>query len=165
MATTVENKPAATNPTRVERASDREIVITRHFSAPARIVFAAWTRPELLVQWWAPQSTGVRFLACDNDVRTGGSYRFKFAHGDNVLEFFGKYIEVVPDTRLVWTNEENAEGAVTTVTFAETDGTTRLVLRELYPSAEALTHAIAGMEGGMAESFAQLDALLPSLIA
>jgi uncharacterized protein YndB with AHSA1/START domain len=79
------------------------------------------------------------------------------------MAFFGKYIEVIPYSRLVWTNEESDDGAVTTVTFEEKAGKTLLVLHELYPSKEALDAAIAGMEGGMTETFEQLDALLVTL--
>ena len=81
------------------------------------------------------------------------------------MAFFGKYIEVTPPSRLVWTNEESDDGAVTTLTFEEKDGKTLLAMRELYPSKEALDAAIAGMEGGMPESFAQLDELLVTLSA
>src|SRR5689334_2176160 len=110
------------NPTTVERKSGRELVITRTFNAPARIVFEAWTRPELLRRWWAPKTSGVTFLSCEADVRVGGKYRFVFSHpaSPQPMEFFGKYLEVTLPSRLVWTNEEGAEGGqVTTVTFEE----------------------------------------------
>jgi uncharacterized protein YndB with AHSA1/START domain len=149
------------NRTTVERKSDRELVITRTFNGPPRVVFEAWTTPELLKAWWAPNSTGVSLLSCEADVRVGGRYRFEFGHGaSKTMAFFGKYIEVTPHSRLVWTNEESDDGAVTTVTFEEKSGKTLLVMHELYPSKEALDGAIAGMEGGMPESFAQLDELL-----
>jgi uncharacterized protein YndB with AHSA1/START domain len=150
--------------TTVERKSERELVVTRTFNGPARIVFEAWTRPELLKRWWAPKSTGMSLLSCEADVRVGGRYRFEFGRGaSEPMAFFGRYIEVVPYSRLVWTNEESDNGAVTTVTFEEKDGKTLLVMQELYPSKEALDHAIAGMEGGMPETFAQLDELLVTL--
>ncbi len=150
--------------TTVERKSERELVVTRTFNGPARIVFEAWTRPELLKRWWAPKSTGMSLLSCEADVRVGGRYRFEFGRGaSEPMAFFGRYIEVVPYSRLVWTNEESDDGAVTTVTFEEKDGKTLLVMHELYPSKEALDHAIAGMEGGMPETFAQLDELLVTL--
>ena len=151
------------NRTSVERKSERELVVTRTFNGPARIVFEAWTKPELLERWWAPKSTGVSLLSCEADVRVGGRYRFEFGHGASTMAFFGRYIEVAPHSRLVWTNEESDDGAVTTMTFEEKDGKTLLVMRELYPSKEALDAAIAGMEGGMPESFAQLDELLLTL--
>jgi uncharacterized protein YndB with AHSA1/START domain len=150
--------------TTVERTSERELLITRTFGAPARIVFEAWTKPELLKRWWAPKSTGARLLSCEADVRVGGRYRFEFGHEtSSPMAFFGRYIEVRPNSRLVWTNEETDGGAVTTVTFEEEGGKTLLVLHELYPSKEALEEAIAGMEGGVTEQFEQLDELFLSL--
>src|SRR5580765_7914097 len=135
------------NRTTVERKSERELVVTRTFNGSARIVFEAWTKPELFKRWWAPKSTGVSLLSCEMDVRTGGKYRLVFGHGaSKPMEFFGKYIEVIPHSRLVWTNEESDDGAVTTLTFEEKGGKTLLVLHELYPSKEALDAAVAGME-------------------
>ena len=151
------------NHTTVERKSERELVITRTFDGPARIVFEAWTKPELLKRWWAPKSTGVVLLSCEVDVRVGGGYRFVFGHDDSKMAFFGKYLEVTPSSRLVWTNEESDDGAVTTLTLEEKDGKTLLAIHELYPSKEALDVAIAGTEGGMPESFEQLDELLVTL--
>ena len=158
-----ESEPTS-NRTTVERKSERELVVTRTFNGPARIVFEAWTKPELLKRWWAPKSMGVSLLSCEADVRVGGRYRFEIGHGDsNPMAFFGRYTEVAPYSRLVWTNEESDDGAVTTVTFEEKAGKTLLVMHELYPSKEALDRAIAGMEGGMTETFAQLDELLVTL--
>ena len=153
------------SPTTVERTSDREIVVTRTFNAPARLVFQAWTTPELFKRWWVPKSLGMTLLACELDVRVGGGYRLEFRHGAGSMAFYGKYLEVKPHSRLVWTNEEGDDGAVTTVTFEEKGGKTLLVLHELYPSKEALDGAIAGMEGGMPETFEQLDELLVTLDA
>jgi uncharacterized protein YndB with AHSA1/START domain len=148
------------NRTTVERKSERELVVTRTFNGSARIVFEAWTKPELLERWWAPKSTGVTLLSCEADVRVGGRYRLEFGHGaSKPMVFFGRYVEVTPQTRLVWTNDESSDGAVTTVTFKEKGGKTLLILHELYPSKEALDRAIAGMEGGMPEQFEQLDEL------
>jgi len=150
--------------TTVERRSGRELVVTRTFDAPARLVFEAWTRAELFRQWWAPRSSPVPLLSCEMDARTGGGYRLAFGRdAANSMAFFGKYLDVSPPSRLVWTNEESADAAVTTVTFEENDGRTRLVLHELYPSTEALDEACAGMEGAMPEQFEQLDALLAAL--
>jgi uncharacterized protein YndB with AHSA1/START domain len=154
----------ANNRTTVERKSDRELVVRRTFNAPARLVFEAWTRPELLKRWWAPKSSGMSLLSCEADVRAGGRYRFEFGHeASKQMAFFGRYLEVTPYSRLVWTNEESEDGAVTTLTFEEKAGQTLLVLHELYPSKEALDAAIAGMEGGMPETFEQLDELLVAL--
>jgi uncharacterized protein YndB with AHSA1/START domain len=148
--------------TTIERRSDRELVVTRTFDAPARLVFQAWTTPELFKQWWVPKSCGATLLSCEQDVRVGGSYRLEFSHPEAAapMAFFGKYLEVVPNARLAWTNEEADEGAITTVTFEEQDGKTLLVLRELYPSKQALDAAIAGMDEGMPETFEQLDEFL-----
>jgi len=153
-----------TNRTTVERKSEREIVVTRTFNGPARIVFEAWTKPELLKRWWVPKSLGMSFLSCEADVRTGGTYRFVFGHAasEQPMAFFGRYLEVTPHSRLVWTNDESDGGAVTTVTFEDRGGKTLLVFHELYPTKEALD-ANAGMENGMAETFAQLDELLVAL--
>jgi uncharacterized protein YndB with AHSA1/START domain len=152
------------NRTTVERKSERELVLTRTFNGPARIVFEAWTKPELLKRWWAPKSTGVSLLSCELDVRAGGRYRFELGHeASKPMAFFGRYLEVTPHSRLVWTNDESDDGAVTTVTFEEKGGKTLLVLHELYPSKEALDAALAVMEGGMPETFEQLDELLATL--
>jgi uncharacterized protein YndB with AHSA1/START domain len=161
-----ESEPAPMkNRMTVERKSERELVVRRTFNGPARIVFEAWTRPELFKRWWAPKSTGVSLLSCVMDVRVGGGYRLEFGHEASkpMMAFFGRYIEVIPHSRLVWTNEESDDGAVTTVTFEEKAGQTLLVMHERYPSKQALDAAIAGMEGGMAETFAQLDELLATL--
>lgn len=152
------------NRTTIERRSDRELVVTRVFDAPARIVFEAWTRPELFMRWWAPKSSGVPMLSCEMDVRIGGTYRVAFGKDPaEAMAFVGRYLEVVQNARLVWTNEESEDGAVTTLTFEEKAGKTLLVLHELYPSKEALDASIEGMEGGTPEQFEQLDALLVTL--
>src|ERR1700744_2966496 len=134
------------NRTAAERKSERELVVTRTFNGPARLVFEAWTKPELLRRWWAPKSYGLSFLACEADVRTGGMYRFVFSHAssEKPMEFFGRYLEVTPHSRLVWTNEEGGEGgAITTVTFVERGGETLVVTHDLYGSKVALDAAIA----------------------
>src|SRR5207244_7817749 len=153
------------NRTTVERKSERELVVTRTFNGPARIVFEAWTRPELFKQWWAPKSTGMFLRSCEMDVRVGGRYRLVFGHDvSNPDEFFGRYIEVTPHSRLVWTNDEGGDGgSVTTVTFEEKDGKTLLVLHELYPSKEALDAAGTGAAEALVETFTQLDGLLVEL--
>jgi len=150
------------NRTTTARKSARELVITRTFDAPARLVFEAWTTPELFKQWWVPKSCGAPLRSCDQDVRVGGSYRLEFAHPEAAtpMAFFGRYLEVVPNARLVWTNEESDDGAVTTVTFEENEGKTLLVMRELYPSKQALDMAIEGMDEAMPETFEQLDEFL-----
>jgi uncharacterized protein YndB with AHSA1/START domain len=155
------------NRTTVERKSDRELVVTRTFNGPARIVFAAWTTPELLKRWWAPKSFGVSLISCEADVRTGGTYRFVMGHpsSEHPMAFFGKYIEVTPHSRLVWTNDEGGDGgAVTTVTFEEKGSATQVVVRDLYPSKEVLDAAIvSGSTSGWGEQFEQLDEHLVTL--
>ena len=152
------------NRTMVQRKSEREVVVTRTFNAPARMVFEAWTKPELLKRWWAPKAYGISFVSCEADVRTGGAYRFVFGHpaSEHPMAFFGRYLEVTPPFRLVWTNEEGDEGGqVTTVTFEERDGGTLVVMHDLYPSKKALDDAIAsGSTSGINETFKQLDELL-----
>ncbi|HTQ02539.1 MAG TPA: SRPBCC family protein [Polyangiaceae bacterium] len=162
-----ESEPSrAKNRTTVERKSERELVVTRSFNAPARIVFEAWTKPELLERWWVPKSAGVSLLSCEADVRVGGGYRFVFDFGNsNTMVFHGKYLEVTPHSRLVWTNEESEDGALTSVTFEEKAGKTLLVMHERYPSKEALDRSLAGMEAGMGENFDQLEELLVALRA
>ncbi len=153
------------NRTTVERKSERELVVTRTFDAPARIVFEAWTRPELFKQWWVPKSMGMFLRSCEMDVRAGGRYRLVFGHdASNPAEFFGRYIEVTPHSRLVWTNDEGGDdGPVTTVTFEEKGGKTLLVMHELYPSKEALDAAGTGAADATGETFEQLDELLATL--
>jgi uncharacterized protein YndB with AHSA1/START domain len=151
------------NHSTVERKSERELVITRTFDAPARIVFEAWTKPELFKRWWVPKSMGMSLLSCEMDVRVGGRYRLEFSHEGTKAAFFGTYKEVTPPLRLVWTNEESEDGAVTTVTLEEKGGKTLLVMRELYPSKEALDAAGTGAADAMVETFAQLDELLVTL--
>ncbi|HJQ38265.1 MAG TPA: SRPBCC domain-containing protein [Thermoanaerobaculia bacterium] len=152
-----ETKPRTT----VERKSDRELVVTRTINGPARLVFEAWTRPELFRKWWAPRSMGMVLHSCEMDVRVGGTYRLNFGDG---MDFFGKYVEVTPYSRLAWTNEEGGEdGPVTTVTFTDMGDQTLLVLHELYPSKEALDAAGTGAADAMGEMFDQLDELLVTL--
>ena len=155
------------NRTTVERTSERELVVTRTFNGPARIVFEAWTKPELFKQWWVPKSMGMFLRSCEMDVRVGGRYRLVFGHDvSNPDEFFGTYVEVTPHSRLAWTNEEGGEGGpLTTVTFEEKDGQTLLVLHELYPSKEALDAAGTGAADALVETFEQLDELLVTLDA
>jgi uncharacterized protein YndB with AHSA1/START domain len=149
------------NVTTVERKSDREVVVTRSFDAPASLVFEAWSKPELFKRWWVPKSMGMTLRSCEMDVRTGGSYRLGFGDG---MDFFGRYLEVTPPSRIVWTNEEGGEnGSVTTVTLTEKDGKTLLVMSELYPSREAADAAGTGAADAMHETFGQLDELLVEL--
>ena len=150
--------------TTVERVSERELAVTRAVNGPARLVFEAWAKPELFQRWWAPRSFGVFLISYEADVRTGGAYRLVMGHSssEQPMAFFGRYIDVTPHSRIIWTNDEGGEGgAVTTVTFAEEDGLTRVVVHELYASLEALDDALAsGSTSGWGEQFEQLDDLI-----
>ena len=151
------------NRTTVERKSEREIVVTRTINGPARLVFEAWTKAELFRRWWVPKAFAPSLLSCEMDARVGGGYRLVFSHEGSEMAFYGRYIDVTPHSRLVWTNEENEDGgAVTTVTFEERDGKTLVVLSDLYPSKEALDAGSGNMDG-MGETFDQLDELVVSL--
>jgi uncharacterized protein YndB with AHSA1/START domain len=164
------------NRTTAERKSERELVVTRTINGPPHIVFEAWTKPELFKRWWVPKSMGVSLLSCEMDVRVGGTYRLVFGGASEPMAFHGRYIEVTPHSRLVWTNEEAGDaGQITTVTFEEQAGKTLVVLHDLYPSKEALDAAIAsgstafaeegGGTDGMRETFEQLDELVVTLCA
>ena len=160
---------AAKNQTTMELEADRALVIKRTFNGPARIVFDAWTNADLVRRWWAPRSRGVSMVSCDADVRVGGDYRYVIrpeGHGD--VAFSGKYTELTPHTRIVYTQffepMKDAGAAVITITFTERDGKTHLVSHELYPSPEAREAALSsGMEQGMRETMDQLEELVASL--
>jgi uncharacterized protein YndB with AHSA1/START domain len=151
----------------VERISDRELVVTRTIKAPARLVFEAWSRPDLFQRWWAPASACLTLISYEADVRTGGGYRLVMSHPsmEQPMTFFGRYIEVTAPSRIVWTNDEGAdEGPITTVTFEDADGVTRLRVHEVYPTKAALEEALAsGATGGWGEQFNQLEALVFNL--
>src|SRR5919205_768190 len=163
MDTRTESQPTPMkNRTTLERKSERELVVSRIFNAPAHIVFEAWTKPELFRRWWAPKSLGMSLRSCEMDVRVGGKYRLEFE--PDGMAFFGTYLEVTPHSRLVWTNEEGGDaGQVTTVTFEDKGGKTQLVMHELYPSKEALDAAGTGAADAMVETFEQLDELLVTM--
>ena len=160
------NETVAKNETRVERTSDRELVVTRSFNGPARIVFDAWTQPELLKRWWAPKSYGVTLFECEVDLRVGGTYRYAFGRDPKNPEVFsGRYLEVDPPSKLVLTQlyerMRDVGEAIVTATFEESDGKTWLTLRQLFPSKQALDGALAsGMEQGMRITLDQLDELV-----
>lgn len=153
------------NRTLAERNGDLELVITRTFDAPPNLVFKAWSQPELFKRWWMPKSAqGISLVSCDMDVRTGGKYRLEFGTGgSDTVAFYGKYLEVVPNERIVWTNDEGEEGAVTTVTFEPQDGKTLVSFHEVYPSKEALEEALEGSAVALPEQLEQLEELLSSM--
>lgn len=161
MDTNQKNETATASRTTVVRRTEREVVVTRSFDAPARLVFEAWSNAELFERWWVPKSMGMTLHSCEMDVRTGGTYRLNFGEG---MDFYGRYLEVTPPSRIVWTNDEGGDGgSVTTVTFEERDGRTLVVMSELYPSKEALDAAGTGAAEATEETFAQLDELLVTL--
>lgn len=165
MAGKSDNLNVSTVRTAVNRKSDVELIVTRTFDAPARIVFQAWSKPALFKRWWIPKSMGMTVVSCEMDVRTGGGYRLEIAHpaAEQPMAFFGKYLEVIPNARIVWTNEESEGGAVTTVTFEEKNGKTELTFSERYPTKAACDEALEGSATGLPEQFAELDELLPTL--
>jgi uncharacterized protein YndB with AHSA1/START domain len=155
---------AAQNRTSVERKGDRELVVTRTFNAAPGTVYRAWSQSELFQRWWFPKSvSGVSFVSCDMDVRTGGKYRLEFAAGSNTMAFYGKYLEVVPNERIVWTNDEGEAGAITTVTFEDLGGKTLVTFHEAYPSKEALEEALQGSAAALPEQLEQLDEMLANM--
>ena len=158
---------SAQNPTVIERKGDRELVVTRTFDAPPSLVYKAWSQSELFRLWWMPKSiSGVSLVSCELDVRTGGKYRLEFsAGGADTMAFYGKYLEVVPNERIVWTNDEGEEGAVTTVTFADQGGKTLVTFHEIYPTGEALEEALQGSAAGLPEQLGQLAELLSGMDA
>ena len=157
---------ATANSAEPERISDCELLVTRTINGPARLVWEAWTKADLFQRWWAPKSFPITLVACELDVRVGGGYRLVFGHEGSTAEFFGRYLEVTPPARLVWTNDEGESGQVTTVTLTESDGQTLVTVHDRYPSKQALDDEIAsGSTGAMPEQLAQLDEFIASLEA
>ncbi len=146
--------------------SDREIVITRVFNAPPKLVFEAWTRPEHVGHWYVTR--GLTFVACQIDLRPGGTYRYVLhdASGQQYA-FSGVYREVVPYTRLIYTDSfEGMPGheALVTLTLEEHDGKTQLVSRALYQTTQDRdAHIRSGMEQGMKETLSRLEAYLQTM--
>lgn len=166
MNTRVDEVTARDSKTKLERKSDQELVVTRRFDAPARALFQAWSRSELFSKWWVPKSSGLTLLSCEMDVRVGGAYRLEFPNptSGQPMAFFGRYIEVVPDKRIAWTNEESEGGAVTTVTFDEEDGRTMLTISNRFSSKEACDAELAsGATDGMDETLNQLEEILVAI--
>jgi uncharacterized protein YndB with AHSA1/START domain len=153
-----------TEGTTITRTSDRELVVTRTFNAPRHLVYKAWSEAALFQRWWVPKSVPITLLSCEMDVRTGGTYALVFGHPDapEPMTFFGRYLDVVPPSRIVWTNEEAGDaGQVTTVTFEAQGDQTLVVIHDLYPSKAALDEAVAsGSTNWNSETFEQLDELL-----
>jgi uncharacterized protein YndB with AHSA1/START domain len=165
MSRQTSNAEGAKEPTSVKRVGDRELVVTRIFDAPPNTVYRASSQPDLFQRWWVPKSvSGISLVSCEMDVRTGGKYRLEFgSDGSETMAFYGKYLEVVPNERIVWTNDEGEEGAITTVTFEDQGGKTLLTFHEIYPSREALEEALQGSAAPLPEQLEQLGELLSSI--
>jgi uncharacterized protein YndB with AHSA1/START domain len=165
MSRQTSNADGAKEPTSVKRVGDRELVVTRIFDASPSTVYRAWSQPDLFQRWWVPKSvSGISLVSCEMDVRTGGKYRLEFgSDGSETMAFYGKYLEVVPNERIVWTNDEGEEGAITTVTFEDQGGKTLLTFHEIYPSREALEEALQGSAAPLPEQLEQLGELLSSI--
>jgi uncharacterized protein YndB with AHSA1/START domain len=165
MSRQTSNADGAKEPTSVKRVGDRELVVTRIFDASPSTVYRAWSQPDLFQRWWVPKSvSGISLVSCEMDVRTGGKYRLEFgSDGSETMAFYGKYLEVVPNERIVWTNDEGEEGAITTVTFEDQGEKTLLTFHEIYPSTEALEEALQGSAAPLPEQLEQLGELLSSI--
>lgn len=148
--------------THVTRRGDRELVVTRRFAGPPALLFRAWSEAALFRRWWVPASfTGARLVDCAMDARTGGGYRLVYGTDDGAeMAFHGRYLDVLPNQRLVWTNEEDSDGAITTVTFTADGDATLVTFSETYPSAEALEEAMQGSAAALPEQFDQLAELI-----
>ena len=153
---------------RVTLPSDLEIVMTRVFNAPRRLVFNAWTKPELLKQWFGRR--GDTLSVCEVDLRAGGAYRFVFALREGgEMGMGGVYKEILPPERLVSTEAfddyvEMGGESLNTLVFEERDGKTVMRITARYPSKETRDAVIeSGMEGGAGESFDRLAELVETL--
>jgi uncharacterized protein YndB with AHSA1/START domain len=152
-----------------DATADRELVITREFTAPARLLFEAWSLPEHLKQWFGPE--GWPITLCEVDFRVGGRYRLAMTGPDGVQgpPFGGQYLEIVPDRKIVYSDTweiPGAESMVVTVTFDEHDGRTTMTMYTLFGSVEMREkHLAMGMEEGLASSFSQLADLVARLQA
>jgi uncharacterized protein YndB with AHSA1/START domain len=152
---------------KVTTPNDREIVITREFDAPRKLVFEAWAKPEFLRRWLLGPP-GWSMVECDNDLRTGGSFRLKWRAADGMeMAMHGVYREVFPPDRVVRTEsfdfgcDSQAGEQLATIVLTEKDGRTTLTLSVLYPSKEARDATIAsGMERGVSASYDRLEQLL-----
>jgi uncharacterized protein YndB with AHSA1/START domain len=146
---------------------DREMVMTREFAAPRRLVFDAWTQPELLTRWFGIDYNGWRFAACEVDLRIGGAYRFEWRKAPSgVMVIHGVYREVTAPERTVYTECVSwfPGEAVNTAEFVEREGLTRLTITTVFDSAAARDGALAsGMEEGLSVQLATLDDVLATL--
>ena len=160
-------KSSAGSTLMVSTPSDREILMTRVFNAPRRLVFQAWTTPELFSRWFGPR--GFTVPVCEMDLRPGGAWRCIMRSPDGVeMGMKGVYQEIVPYERLVSTeiydDYEEYGASLNTLTLEEKDGVTTLTTRVLYPSMETRDAVIAsGMEGGASQTLDRLEELLATM--
>jgi uncharacterized protein YndB with AHSA1/START domain len=158
------------NKMKLELVGDREIVMTRSFAAPARLVFEAYTKADLVAKWWAPKKCGVEMVSCEAEVRVGGKWRYTLRNPDTeVVAFYGEYREVTAPERVVYTEQfskfPDGPPVIVTVTFVERDGRTEMTSTQLYPSKEVREMVVAtGMEFGANETLNQLEEVLRSLV-
>lgn len=148
--------------------SDTEIVLTRVFTVPRRLVFEAWTDPKHVKQWYGCSVSTL--VACEIELRVGGSYRYTMRSPDGVHHTMtGIYREITPPQRLVYTERYVTEGftsndAVVTVLFAEHGGMTTLTSTVLHQSkADRDGHLQAGVEKGAAEVYDRLASHLATM--
>ena len=147
--------------------SDLEIRMTRVFAAPRQRVFDAWTKPELLKQWFGRR--GDTLSVCKVDLRAGGAYRFVFQLREGgEMGMGGVYHEIAAPERLVNTEVFDDYAAMgeglNTMVLEERDGRTTVTITSRYPSKETRDAVIeSGMEGGASESFDRLAELLETL--
>lgn len=153
--------------TTVTMPSDREIVITRVFEVPRRLVFEAWTKPEHVKRWWGLKSHTLP--VCEIDLRVGGKWRYVLRAPDGSNHgFSGEYREIRPHERLVYSEGYEAlppgHDYLVTTTFAERSGKTTLTCKMLYKSQEDRDgHVASGMEPGMRETLDRLEKLLVTM--
>jgi uncharacterized protein YndB with AHSA1/START domain len=146
--------------------TDREIVLTRSFDAPRKLVFEAWTKPEHVKRWWACDTATI--TVCEIDLRVGGAWRYvmRLADGHEV-GFHGIYREIVAPARLVHTfiyEPMPQHGALNTVLFEERGGRTTVIETVLHQSTEARDgHLHSGLETGASQSLNRLEALLETM--
>jgi uncharacterized protein YndB with AHSA1/START domain len=143
---------------------DREIHVEREFDAPRERVFAAYTDPELIPQWWGPRGTTA--IVDELDARTGGRWQFRAPNSDgSEIVFRGVFREVTPPERIVQTFEwDGMPGhvSVDTAVFEDLgDGRTRVVSDSIFHTPEERDGMLeSGMEKGMNETYERLDELL-----
>ncbi|WNG38231.1 SRPBCC family protein [Archangium violaceum] len=152
-----------------ESIADREVVITRVFEAPARILFEAYSKPEHIKRWFGPRGWPVTL--CEMDFRKGGRFRFQMTgpNGQKNTPFGGEYLEIVPNRKIVYDNGFESPGAekmIVTVTFDEQGGKTTLTMHTLFASvAMKNAHVGGGFVQGTGSGFDQLEELAAELRA